>query len=287
MTVNARFEATRATARPGEPPSRGSVVRRHPLASFVVANLAVAWSVQLAFLALGWPIFPVALVIELAVLSGTAVAITRHTEGREGVRRLMAGALRWRIGAGWTVAVLTLLPAATLAVGAVAGTLQPPADGYTTEVLLYLFLTLVFGALLGNLWEELGWTGFLQSRLAERHGTMKGALLTAVPFGLIHLPLAFEADGLTGTRLSDLAVAWGLLFVVAPFFRYLVGMTYASTGGSVLAVAVLHGSFNAGGSASVVTGGWEYIAGLVVVTPLVALALAWWRRRSEGARRLV
>ena len=29
---------------------------------------------------------------------------------------------------------------------------------------------------------------------------------------------ALEADGLTGTKVSDLAVAWGLLLVVAPFF---------------------------------------------------------------------
>jgi membrane protease YdiL (CAAX protease family) len=287
MTVNTGIESSRATTPPGTPPSRRSVVRRHPLLSFVVVNIALTWSVQLAFLALGWPLFPVALVIELALLFGTAVAITRLTEGREGVRRLMAGALRWRIGTGWTVAVLVLLPVATLVVGAVAGTLQPPADGYTAEVLLYLFMTLVFGALLGNLWEELAWTGFLQSRLAERYGTLKGALLTAVPFGLIHLPLALEADGLTGTRVGDLTLAWGLLLLVAPFFRYLVGMTYASTGGSVLAVAVLHGSFNAGASASVVTGGWEYIAGVVVVTPLVALALAWWRRRTAAGRRLV
>jgi membrane protease YdiL (CAAX protease family) len=50
-------------------------------------------------------------------------------------------------------------------------------------------------------------------------------------------------------------------------------MVYFRTGRSVLAVAILHGSFNAAGAISMATGGWEYIVGLVIVTPLVALVL--------------
>jgi len=63
------------------------------------------------------------------------------------------------------------------------------------EVSQYLFLTIVFGALLGNMWEELAWTGFLQDRLASEQCLVKGPLWTALPFALIHLPLAFEEHG--------------------------------------------------------------------------------------------
>jgi hypothetical protein len=59
--------------------------------------------------------------------------------------------------------------------------------------------------------------------MAERHGLLEGALVTAVPFGLIHLPLVLEQDGLRGTSLRDVAIGWSLLLLVAPFFRYLIG----------------------------------------------------------------
>lgn len=266
-----------ARAAEGAASGRQRAVRR-PLLTFSVVVIGLTWAVQLTFLAMGWPLFP-ALVVELGVLLATATLVTRRTEGRAGVRRLYAGALRWRFGAGWYALVLLLLPVSTMAVAAMAGTLAGPSDGWGPEAFQYLFLTLVFGALLGNLWEELAWTGFMQERLTARHGLLKGALLTAVPFGLIHLPLAFEQNGLAGTSLPDLALTWALLLGLAPFFRYLIGIVHARTGRSVLAVAILHGSFNACASTSLATGGWEYIAAAVVATILFALAL-----RPHGLR---
>lgn len=264
---------SRPTAPEAAPGSRRSLVRRHPRLTFAMTVVGLTWTVQLTFLALSWPLFP-ALVIELVVLVVTATVITRVTEGRAGVRRLYAGVFRWRIGARWYVVVLLLLPVATVAVAAVAGTLQGPSDGWGAETFQYLFLTLVFGALFGNMWEELAWTGFFQAEMAERHGLLQGALVTAVPFGLIHLPLVFEQDGLRGTSLRDVAIGWSLLLLVAPFFRYLIGLVHVRTGRSLLAVAVLHGSFNACASSSLASGGWEYIVGAVLATPVVALVVA-------------
>ena len=252
---------------------------RRPLVTFSVTVISLTWLVQFAFLAVGWPLFP-ALVVELVLLLTTATVITGMTSGRLGVRSLYAQATRWRIGVAWYAAILVLLPVATLAVAAVGGTLSAPADGAAAELVQYLFLTVVFGALLGNVWEELAWTGFFQSQVTRRHGLLRGALLTAIPFGFIHLPLAFEPGGLTGTAVDDVLITWALLLVVAPFFRYLVGMVYLRTGRSVLAVAILHGSFNAAGAVSMATGGWEFIVALVLVVPLVALALA--RRPATG-----
>lgn len=255
---------------------------RPPLVAFSVTVIGLTWAVQLSFLALGWPLFP-ALVVELGILLSTATLLTHRLEGRAGVRRLYAAALRWRFGAPWYALILVLLPATTLAVAATSGTLAGPSDGWGTEVFQYLFLTLVFGALLGNVWEELAWTGFVQERLGARHGLLEGALLTAVPFGLIHLPLAFEQDGLTGTSPTDLALSWTLLLGVAPFFRYLIGLVHARTGRSVLAVAILHGSFNACASTSLTTGGWEYIAAVIAATIVVAIVCRL-SRRGRGGR---
>jgi len=50
------------------------------------------------------------------------------------------------------------------------------------------YLTAVFAVTLGPLWEELLFRGFLYPVLARRMGVVWGILLTALPFGLIHLP---------------------------------------------------------------------------------------------------
>lgn len=263
-------------------PSDGTpgLVGRHPLLTFTVTAIALTWVVQFTFLALGWPLFP-ALALEIAILLATATWVTHRLEGRAGVRRLYASTLRWRFGASWYLVALVMLPLATIAVAGIAGTLTGPAEGWGAELLQYIFLAVVFGALLGNMWEELAWAGFLQDRLTSKHGLLKGALWTALPFALIHLPLAFEEHGLTGTPLRDVAVTWALLLAIAPFFRYLVGLVYVRTGRSILAVALLHGSFNASGSLSLTPSGWEYAAAVVAVTPVVAFILA--RRANTPA----
>ena len=91
------------------------------------------------------------------------------------------------------------------------GTLHRPADGWISVGLTYL-LFLALGAVTGNLWEETVWGGFVQGRLMARHGLLVGSLLTAVPFFLIHLPLAFETNGWRappgGTPSSPGACCW-------------------------------------------------------------------------------
>jgi membrane protease YdiL (CAAX protease family) len=174
------------------------------------------------------------------------------------------------------------MPAATLLVAAVSGTLDVSSGELAGALAQYLFLTVVFGALLGNMWEELAWTGFLQQRLMDERGLVVGSLLTAVPFGLIHLPLAFADHGLGGTSLDAVLVDWGLLLLVAPFFRLLLGVVYSRTGRSLLAVALVHGSFNACSGSPLVDGGWQYIpAAILVAVVVIPLQL---RRASSDLR---
>jgi membrane protease YdiL (CAAX protease family) len=252
---------------PGVPDTRRTFVQRHPLLSFAVPAVAATWAVQLTFLVAGLPLFP-ALVVELVILVTAASTVTRRVTGRPGFRQLMAGALRWRFGAGWYAVVLLAMPALTLAVAAVTGTLDAASDELAGAAATYLFLTVVFGAILGNLWEELAWTGFLQSRLMDRHGLFAGSMLTAIPFALIHLPLIFEADGLGGTSPGEFGLGVLVLAGAAPFFRYVIGLVYLRTGRSLLAVALLHGSFNASASSTLITGGWQYVVAIVVLAVL-------------------
>jgi uncharacterized protein len=208
------------------------------------------------------------------VLFGAAVLVTAVVGGRPGIRRFLAGMMHWRIGVGRWLLVAGALPALTLAVAAATGTLHSPPEGWPRMGLTYLVTGLVGGALLTNLWEEAAWAGFVQHRLMDRRGLLVGSLLTAVPFALIHLPGVFQNTP-AATAVSNLAV----LAVVSPVMRYLVGAVFIDTGGSILAVAVLHASFNALGAVSAAAGGWQLLPALVLLT----LAVGAHRRRRAAA----
>jgi Type II CAAX prenyl endopeptidase Rce1-like len=51
----------------------------------------------------------------------------------------------------------------------------------------------VINLILVNLWEETAWAGVMQTRLERRHNIF-AAVLTALPFGFIHLPLTFLSE---------------------------------------------------------------------------------------------
>ena len=151
---------------------------------------------------------------ELLLLVGLAIAITRATDGRGGVRQLFAGLLRWRLGRRYLVLVVSM-PLLTVGVAAGTGTLHEPPGGWVAVGLSYLFF-LALGAVTGNLWEETVWGRFVQGRLMARHGLLVGSILTAVPVFLVHLPLAFETNGWHGTTWRDALINWGVLLIAAP-----------------------------------------------------------------------
>ena len=233
--------------------------------SFAVLAIVPTWALQILFLVNGWELFP-AKVAELVFLLGAGALVAARVGGRTGVRQMFSGVLRWRIGARWWALSVLALPVLTLAVAALGGALHRPAGGVLREALMFLFITLIFGALLGNLWEETAWTGFAQRRLMDRHGLLRGSLLTAVPYALIHLPLAWEEHGLAGTGARDVALTWTVLILSAPVARYLYGLTLLGTGGSVLAVAVMHASFNASGALGAVDSWWPSLVALLALT---------------------
>lgn len=253
------------------PAGRGALRRfavRHPVLSLCLVAIGVSAPLVMVFLVAGLDPFP-AKAAELLLLPGTAVAITAWTGGRRQVRQLFAGLLRWRIGVARWLLVLLAMPVLTLGVAAAIGSLRAPEQGWG-QVALWYGIFLAYGVLSANLWEELAWAGFVQTRLAARHGLLRGALLTAVPVGLMHLPLAFEGDGWAGTSWHEALVNTGWLLLALPFFRYLAGVLLADTRGSVLAVGVLHGSFNAAGAMVVLAAGVEYVLAVIVLALLVA-----------------
>jgi membrane protease YdiL (CAAX protease family) len=247
---------------------RAFAVRR-PVLAFCVFAVGLSVSLIAALLIADVSVIP-GKAAQLVIVPGTALLITAWISGRAGVRRLLASMIRWRIGIARWLLVLLALPVLTLAIAAATGTLEAPPEGWLNIATTYL-LTLLVGLVTANLLEEMAWTGFVQTRLMAQHGLLRGALLTAVPVFAIHLPLSYETNGLYGTRWEDALLNWGLLFVALLFFRYLAGVLMLETNGSVLAVGVLHASFNASGGMEVTPDGWQYVPAVILLTVLVAV----------------
>jgi membrane protease YdiL (CAAX protease family) len=128
--------------------------------------------------------------------------------------------------------------------------------------------------LLVNLWEETAWAGVVQTRLAQRHNVVVAGLLTAVPFGLVHWPLAFIGD----FTLTSVLVALPAYVVLGALVRPLGGLVMRGAGGSVLAFALLHSVFNRSnnpnGIVAAVLDGSAYQIGILIVLVLLPVIVA-------------
>ena len=244
--------------------------------SSLMSVRAVAWYLLLAVgigvvllsipVIAGLPIEPFILAGTYFVLLGGAIIAVRRSGGE--VRQLFRGALRWRFGWLRWVFVLAALPVTAIAVATITGTLVAPPDGWMATTGGYLIATLLLGTLVINMWEETAWQGLVQRSLTGHFGPVRAAVLTGIPFALLHVPLSFADDA----PMNEALVATLVLFVLAPPFRYLLGWTDRITGESLLAVAVLHASFNATGALDVLEGGWQHIAAVLLVTSIVAIS---------------
>jgi uncharacterized protein len=128
----------------------------------------------------------------------------------------------------------------------------------------------------------------MQTRLERRHNIFVAATLTAIPFGFIHLPLAF---------LSEITIASVLISLVAYillglFLRPLVGVVLRGSRDSLLAAGLVHSVFNRtnndNGIAAALLNGQLYRLGILiaVVVLIAALALLAGRHRLTKSYRL-
>jgi uncharacterized protein len=250
------------------------VVARHPVAAFLVICYAVTWAVAVPWFRTRTDILPFDLPMwgSIGTIFGVALAaflVVAATDGRAGVRDLARRSLRWRVGVRWYLIALLGMPIAVL-VGATAlvgsAPLNALADRWQLLFTVVLPVLLLQFALF-NLAEEIGWTGFLQARLQDRHGPLKASLIVTAPFALFHLPDLFVQFGL-----ASALVFLPILAVMHLFARVVIMWLYNTTGRSVLLVGLFHATFNA-----TLVAGEEFIPGpagttLVIATGIIVVA---------------
>jgi membrane protease YdiL (CAAX protease family) len=146
---------------------------------------------------------------------------------------------------------------------------------------------LLINFILVNLWEETAWAGVVQTRLENRHNIFAAAALTAVPFGFIHLPLAFLSE----ITIASVLISLAAYILLGLFLRPLVGVVLRGSRDSLLAAGLMHSVFNrtnnGNGIAAALLNGELYRVGILiaVVVFIAALALIAGRRRLSKAYR--
>jgi len=268
---------------------RGFAARR-PIAAFLILVFSIAYPLMFLVVLAQHEVIPgkhlidrmpigveeqSALLLTFFALLPSAMFVTWAAEGSEGLRRLFSRVARWRFGVRWWVFILTALPVLTIISGLLLGdrvASQNPGQFIASQLPL-----LLINFFLINIWEETAWAGVMQTRLERRRNAIVAALITAVPFGFAHWPLAFLGE-FTIVSASVSVLAYILL---GALMRPLAGLTMRAARDSVLAFALVHTMFNRtnnpGGLADTVLDGTGYEVGflivLVLLTAMVGLIL--------------
>lgn len=197
----------------------------------------------------------------------SAWVVTGATRGRAGVTELRQRVTRWRIGWPWFLIALlspvVVFLLATLVSGVATGnwaTLKqfgaiaelPGVSGFAG----WLIWIVTFG-----LGEETGWRGFALPRMQNRFSARKAALVVGLWWAAWHIPVFFY--NYEFSLFGVVAFLMGILSGSA-----LLTWLYNSTGGSVLATILWHGSYNA-----TVAGAGGVISAVVTAAVILAVIL--------------
>jgi membrane protease YdiL (CAAX protease family) len=228
------------------------LARRHPLVLFFALAYAFSWVVwaPAVFLSRGTsePQTSSALFHLVGSLGPmiSAFVVTALGSGSMGVRELLSRVFRWRVGLGWWGVAAAGTPILFLAAAVISrflfgGWPDMGEFGRSEEfsflgLLPYWLANFVFF----GFGEEVGWRGFALPRLQTGRSALLAALILSLLWAGWHLPLFSFVMGFESMGFA--AVPGWFFFIVTG--SVLLSWIYNSTGGSVLIVAIFHGTLD-------------------------------------------
>jgi CAAX protease family protein len=268
------------------------LIRRFPLPSFFVLTYALSWTYWMSMLARGLHVAPGSSTTHFPGLVGPAIAafiVESAIHGMPGLRALFRRLVQvsgpQRVFWGYSLSPVAFL-AAALVVMRVRGVPLPGADDFARfsglpELGLPLVVLIVL--VVGSYGEEIGWRGFALEPLQQRFGPLRGALVLALFWAGWHAP----AFGVVQTyrEMTIPMILGGFLFGLA-CGSIVLARVACRTGGSVLAAALWHASYNL---TSATSAGGGFVAAFTTMCVMVwALVLvAGELRRPHGGSLLL
>jgi uncharacterized protein len=219
-------------------------MRKYPVTWFYILAFGISWFGMISIILTSRGIAPFDspyfqfLSIFFAIGPTLAAAIVAQVaHGKTGVQNLLKGLIRWRVGLVWyIIAVLSPVVLFTVA-QVVTKLLSLPVTIAMPQVNLTPYVIFGFGvSFFANTCEEIGWRGFALPRLQKRYNALLATLIVGILWGFWHFPLVFLAG-----PMSEYPFLW-FISIVTDAFMYT--WIYNSTKGSILLVALFHGSGN-------------------------------------------
>jgi membrane protease YdiL (CAAX protease family) len=260
-----------------------------PLITFSLIGLPVGWMLLSIPLLTGLPLSPFILGATYLGLVLPAVVLTRR-DRQASTRALFRDVVRLPRPVWLLLPATLLIPVGTAAVGGVLGVGTDLSPSFLGDLALVNVLS---SLIIVNLWEELAWAGFVQRRATARWGYAGGSVVTALLFTGVHLPLTFygaSSVGAVGYNIAAMVVAGiGMRLLIGAFDRW--------GRGSILALGLIHATFNA--SSALIEPDSDWVRYVVTLTLGLAAFAVYARTgatrgrtpdgnsRSSGAERAV
>lgn len=249
------------------------------LATFLLLAFGLSWAYWGWMAATGRVAAPGSTASHLPGLLGPALAAIVTTaifDSHGGLAKLWRSALTVPRRKLWAATAIVLPPLAALVLLAATGPLPARAAVFSypgvvagTPALATVLIVLV----LNGFGEELGWRGFLLPALMDRLRPATATAAVAAIWALWHLPLFWvnaSMAALVGPALIGWLIGLGLgAFALAHLWRF--------TGGSVLATALWHTSYNFAVATEATAGLPAAVISTLVMVWGAAVAFWWWR----------
>ncbi|WP_445245057.1 CPBP family glutamic-type intramembrane protease [Microcoleus sp. OTE_8_concoct_300] len=223
-------------------------MRKYPVTWFYILAFGMSWlgmiSAVLASRGIAPFNSPYFQLLSIFYAVGSALAamiVSQVTHGKTGIRDLNKGLIRWRVSLIWYIvavlgsAILLIVAQAVTKLLGFSVTIAVPPVNLSPYVIFGLGVNF-----LATTCEEIGWRGFALPHLQKRYNALIATLIVGILWGLWHLPLVF----LVGHPMSEFPFLW-FISIAANAFIYT--WIYNSTKGSILLVALFHGSLNVWG----------------------------------------
>jgi membrane protease YdiL (CAAX protease family) len=209
-----------------------SILRRYPVVWFVILVYLLGTPILLLrFVDL--PFTPILIYASWTPNIAAFLVLGLILREKGGIRRLISGWGKWKVGIQWYLVAISPLFIAFLIAGVnmvLGGTPTGITQPAGMSLLMFFFVALLTGAT----GEELGWRGFLLPRLQERFTGLIASLIVGVIWALWHLPLWL----LPGYG-WDVVPFWAFGLATLSFsviYTFLVN----KTGGSMLMASIIH-----------------------------------------------
>jgi membrane protease YdiL (CAAX protease family) len=264
------------------------------LAAFYALTLAISWGWMLPFIAAGsvvhrgsgWPTHVPALLGPMIA----AISVTAWTKGATGLRDLGKRMGHWRVGVRWWLWGLGS-PLAYFAAGVAVVRLSEGGwpslaglDSYSGIPAIGVIGVWLTAILTNGFGEETGWRGFALPQLQCRYTPLAASLALVPMWALWHGPYFAVLSTYRGFAPFQYA---GFVFGLACGSVVLTWL-YNNSGGSILIVAVWHGTFNMfGGATDATQGTIAAVVSTAIMIQALALVALEIRARHRGAATIL